>query len=220
VFSRVFIVNIFLLALVVFLGVKTHDVWGPTKETAGEIRRVSKPSSRKHKRFNPKKMPPESAFNSVVEKNLFTPKRKTAAAEEPGSEPEPEIVELPELGKRFIVYGIVIADGHERALVKNPGRKRGDRKDVWVQVGDSVGEFEIAAIMKDRVIVTEGANRYEALLYDEDTPKKREAVEKSTQPAVIVTEPKKSSQKTQKKAEEGKYRVINTPFGKIKKKVK
>ncbi|MCK4391148.1 MAG: hypothetical protein KAV83_13030 [Desulfobacterales bacterium] len=221
-FSRILVINIFLAGLAVFLGLKTYGVWFPETEKSKGDRDVQGQSAWPAKTVIPRRMPPESAFRVVVDNNLFSPQREWLESEEP--EPEPEITRLDIPGKKVVLHGVVILDGYERALVKNPRPKAGERPSKWVKVGDTIGDFKVTRIKKDRIVLAEGAKRFEVLLYDKEQPKVRGGVAREAKPTVVTTEAKKSPPKPKiskrKEPTEGEYEEVITPFGKIKRRIK
>ncbi len=119
---------------------------------------------------------------------------------------------------------MIIMDDYKAALITNPEVKPGKKNQKWVMVGDSVGDFRVAGINKDRIILAQGAREHEILLYDKDKPKRGAPVRKKARPTVVSTGPKKSAlrPKVSKKKElpQGEYKTVSTPFGKIKRKIK
>ncbi|MBW2050376.1 MAG: hypothetical protein JRJ09_17890 [Deltaproteobacteria bacterium] len=113
--------------------------------------------------------------------------------------------------KAITVYGVVVSDDYRGALVtdvkkppppekkksirRRPRVKRGPAKQPapkgrgvrWVQVGDELGEFKVAGIMKDRIVLKRGEKSYERPVYDKDKPKARRALVARAGPTVIST---------------------------------
>lgn len=221
-FSRIFVVNILLAVAAVFLGIKTHGVWFPEIETPKEDRHLQQASDRPTRTVKSSRMPLESAFRIVVDKNLFSPQREWLEPEE--QEPEPEIPQPNTLAGQIVLYGVVLVDGYERALVKIPRPKPGERPSKWVKLGDTIADFKVAGIEKDKIVLAEGAKRFEVFLYDKDQPKLRAGGVRETKPTVVITETNKSRPKpkisTPKQLAEGEYEEVMTPFGKIKRRIK
>ena len=222
-FSKIWFINLFLAVFAIFFGLKAYGVWSEGEKSSSEVRPIEKPSSRTKKRIVKKRMPPESDYSVVVERTLFSPERALPDLQEGEPEAE-EIKDLKVSGKRFFLYGVIIMDDYKAALITNPEVKPGKKKQKWVMVGDSVGGFRVAGIKKDMIILAEGAREHEILLYDKDKPKSRAPVRKKAKPTVVSTAPKKSALQPKvskkKKLPEGKYKIVSTPFGKIKRKIK
>ena len=215
-------INLVLAVFAVFFGLKAYGVWSEGEKSFSEAPLIEKPSSRPKKRIVQKRMPPESDYSVVVERTLFSPERLSPdlQEEEPAAE---EIKDLKVSGKKVFLYGVILTDDYKAALITNPEVKPGKKKQKWVMVGDSVGDFRVAGIKKDMIILAEGAREYEILLYDKDKPKRGAPVRKKAKPTVVSTALKKSAPrpKVSKKKElpVGKYKTVSTPFGKIKRKI-
>ena len=197
-FSRIWLINLFLAGFAIFFGIKACGVWYEGEKAGLEMKAVEKHKARPKKRIAKMRISPESTYAAVVEKNLFTLGR---AGSMPGeSESEPDVKQLMVAAKRIIVSGVIVMDDYEAALVstlKNKtGRKRsktsaGEWKSKWVKVGDTIGDFQVAGIKEDRVIFTEGAREYEIFLYDKDKPKRQMPVTKKAKPRAVRVTPKK-----------------------------
>jgi hypothetical protein len=232
-FSKIWLINILMAAFVVFFGVMSFDVWLKGDETIPEIRSDKSPEkSPPGKGIIERVLPPESAYGIVVDKNLFSSNR---------SEVVPEKQKLGPLTiseKMIFLYGVVVTGDRKQALISNPesGPEAGmsRAKDKWVKVGDTMGNFSVVEIKKDRIILAEGANRHEILLYDKNKPARQTTVvEKSTAPMVVstgTTQPTAAAEKPVtgtpksvisegKSAPAGEYKIITTPFGPTKRRV-
>ena len=221
-FSKIWLINLFLAVFAISFGLKAYGVWSEGEKSSSEVRPIKKPSSRSEKRIVTRRMPPESAYSVVVERTLFSPERALPDLQEE----EPEVEEIKDLkisGKKFFLYGVIIMDDYKAALITNPEVKPGNRKQKWVMVGDTVSDFRVAGIKKDRIILAEGIKEHEILLYDKDKPKRGAPVREKAKPTVLSTAPKKSTPqpKVSKKKElpEGEYKTVSTPFGNIRRKI-
>ena len=232
-FSKIWLINISLAVFIVFLGIMSFDVWSKGDETIPEIRTGKSPEKPPPgKRIMERAMTPESSYGIVADKNLFSSNRSESIP----VELKPGPLKISE--KMIFLYGVVVTGDRKQALISNPesgpeaGKSRA--KDKWVKVGDTQGNFSVADIRKDRIILTEGASTHEILLYDKDKPARQTTVvEKSAAPAVVstgstaptaaaakpVTEPPKSGIAEGKSAAAGEYRIINTPFGPTKRRI-
>lgn len=203
-FSKIWLINLVLAVFAVFFGLKAYGVWSEEKKSSSEVRPIEKPSSRSEKRIVTSRMPPESAYAAVVEKNLFAPGRTGSMPGE--SESGPDVKQLMVAIKRIIVSGVIMMDDYEAALVSTLkhriDRRRsktnaGEWESKWVKVGDTIGDFQVAGIKEDRVIFTEGAKEYEIFLYDKDKPKRQIQVTKKAKPKVVRVAPKKKTTRPQ-----------------------
>ncbi|MBW1735944.1 MAG: hypothetical protein JRJ71_16450 [Deltaproteobacteria bacterium] len=193
----------------------TRDVVSPLQVPPRETRKGPAGKGGLRKGLPKKRLLPESAFSVVVEKNLFAPERKEVKPE--AAKPKPpkknplEEKKIEASLKAITVYGVVVSDDYMGALVtdvkkppppekktsirRRPRVKRGPAKQPapkgrgvrWVQVGDELGEFKVAGIMKDRIVLKRGEKSYERPVYDEDKPKARRALVARAGPTVIST---------------------------------
>jgi hypothetical protein len=243
VFLKIWLINITLAVLVVFFGMMSFDVWSKGDDTIPEIQTTKSPEKPPiGKRIMDRAMPPESIYGIVADKNLFSSKRAEFI-------PEKTKTGSPTIsGKTIFLHGVILMGDRKKALISNPesgpeaGKSRA--KDKWVEVGDTMGDLSVTEIRKDRIILTQGANTQEILLYDKNKPARQiTVVEKSTTPTVVTTAPTVvttapatattatavpvpvAAAKPPSRIEEGKsaseagYVIINTPFGPTKRKI-
>jgi hypothetical protein len=236
-FSKIWLINISLAVFVVFFGIMGFDVWLKGDETIPEIQTAKSPEKPlPGKGIMERTMPPESAYGIVAEKNLFSSNRSESIPEKQ----KPGPLKISE--KMIFLYGVVSTGDRKKALISNPepGSEAGKgpaAKDKWVKVGDTIGNFSVAEIRKDRIILTQGANTHEILLYDKNKPARQTAVaQKSAAPTVVATgstatvpaaaakpgtEPPASriAEGKSAPAPAGEYRIVNTPFGPTKRRI-
>ena len=230
VFSKIWLINISLAVFVIFFGIKGLEVWRGGDGTIPETRTGK--NSRKPlpaKRIVGRVMPPESVYGIVADKNLFFPDRAEFIPDESG--PETKAPQAKVSGKKILLYGVVLMDDYRKALIGNPRPEAGERRSKWVKAGDRMGDFSVTEIKKDSIILTEGARKYEIFLYDKDKPKRRAKAAGRSRPTVVTTKPAATAAKSKrrppmpgiskkKNSSEGEYKIIDTPFGKIRRKVK
>ncbi|MDM8522737.1 hypothetical protein QUF80_05130 [Desulfococcaceae bacterium HSG8] len=216
-FSKTWLMSIVLAAFAVFFGVKTYDIWSLSERPDMKMPAPARKSEAPVKKSVNRRMPSETAYNVVADRNLFSPDRAEFIPEEPES--EPEVKPLRVSGKKITLYGVILTDHYQSALIDNPLRGPDERKNKWVKTGDTIGELEVAEIRKGSILLTEGDDTYEIPLYDKTKPKRQGKIKKASKPTVIVSE----SAKEQKEGQKGagpKVREINTPFGKMTRKTK
>jgi hypothetical protein len=172
---RFWLINLLLIFILVLLSVKGYDVW--TRPNTRELEAVaskSKPiaSSPPGSVAGKKEAAPAKGFQSIAEKNLFSPDRK----------------EFPILGSpdgrkgvgrpNVVLYGVTLGEDYQAALITNPGRRpeRGERETMSVKVGDKVGEYQVANISGDRITLENEGDSFDVLLYDPSRPKKPPAL--------------------------------------------
>lgn len=228
-FSKIWLVNLILILCAAFFGIKAYGVWSKDMRPALEIKSgdIRKDPARRKgvKPIPDKKLPPEASYNVVVGKNLFASERTEIKPEETKPKPEVKSPQAPKEKpleekkieaslKAVIVYGVVVSDDYQGALVTDvkktpvpakgrssrrmPGVKaravkrpptqgRGAKGVKWVQIGDELGDFEVADILKDRIVLKRGSKSYDRFVYDKDEPKTRRAAVAQSKPTVIST---------------------------------
>jgi hypothetical protein len=244
-FSRIWVINILLAAFVVFFAMMSFDVWSKGDETIPEIQTGKNPEKPlPGKGIIERKMPPDSIYSIVAEKNLFSSDRSEVVPEKPTQKSGP--LKISE--KMVFLYGVVVMGDRKKALISNPesgseANKKSGAKEKWVALGDTLGNFNVADIQKDRIILADGANKHEILLYDKNKPaRKITAPEKAapsttasniagsgpTAPAAAAattaatkagTGPSPSNVAEGKGAPAAEYKIVNTPFGPVKRKI-
>ncbi|OQX25212.1 MAG: hypothetical protein BWK80_16785 [Desulfobacteraceae bacterium IS3] len=231
-FSKLWIINILFAAFAVFSGIKAYDIWYKKEMPKAEMPAdAPKAENRSEKRMMSKTLPPESEYSIVAEKNLFSPERKEIIPE--ASEPEPEIKTDDPFAKRIVLYGVIMMDAYKAALVENPDRKPDERKDKWVKEGDILGEFQVAEIRKESILLADKDKKYEVLLYDKQKSGNKEKTAAkapaANQPTVVVSESTAvkasgsgtSGGKAQDKSpSEPQFEMVDTPFGQMKRLIK
>ena len=169
---RFWLLNLLLMFILVLLFVKVYEVWTrPKMRPLEPIASKPKPvaSSPSLSVGGKKEAAPAKGFQTISEKNLFSPERK-----------ECPILASPD-GKKgsgrpnIVLYGVTLGGDYQAALITNPGRRpeRGERETMSVKVGDKVGEYQVAKISADRVTLENEGDSFDVLLYDPSQPKKR-----------------------------------------------
>ncbi|ACN16095.1 hypothetical protein HRM2_30120 [Desulforapulum autotrophicum HRM2] len=236
--SRVWMINLALLFLIVFALVKTFGVWTQPAWTTLE-KSVQGRGEQDLKNNYKITMPPKSSYGVVAENNLFAPDRKVfepvpalsvapEVVKEPEVEPDPEIKKVVVAGVNIVLYGVILMADYRSALLSNPDLEhQGDKKQIWVKPGDVVGTLTVDDILKDRVILNDNSKKIAVLLYDSDKVRQRTVSKKINRPKVVATDSadakpaqdKVDSPGESQNGEEIKYKVFDTPFGKIKKRI-
>lgn len=125
--AKAWIINLVLAAVVVFLGINAYDAWSKAEKrlpVAGEGKgSVPVPQ----KTVAKADVSPESEYDSVMSLNLFSISRSPGGQEKETPEPKPKpgpdeklVKLLQETVKRISIYGIIIANGEKKALIKSP----------------------------------------------------------------------------------------------------
>jgi hypothetical protein len=238
--SKIWLINISMAGIVVFLGIMSYEAWTKNDDAMPEVRPVKNSGTAQPiKRMLEKAILPEAAYGVVAEKNLFFSTRTEAIPKELEKGP-PKISE-----KMIYLYGVMVLGDKKQALISNPetgpeaDKKRA--KDKWVKIGDTLGNFSVAEIDKTKVILTEGDNRHEILLYDPKKPARKIIAQPTAAPTLVAagapaptmkppgagtSAPVPSSTSAPAAAASGEtgaageFKIINTPFGPVKRRIK
>lgn len=235
--SRIAYINIGLALLVGFFSLKTIQVWQQEPLKVHQVEsQVEQGDKAREKRVAAggnaakERMPPKTEFQEVVGKNLFSSDRMEYAppapeAEEVMEDPKPQVD-----GRMINLFGVVLMDGYEVALINNPDLKS-DRKSLWVKRGDWVGQLKVEQIDTDSVTFSgEGKKKFRVGLYDQSKTRRTIIATPQSQPTVVAAvqekKPKieskkevdlKSNTKKDSKVDE-QYEMISTPFGMMRRK--
>jgi len=242
VFSRTWFINVILAVCVAFFGAKSIGVWVEGGDGIETAQVVAEKTKKWHiKKVTRGKMPPETAYGAVTDRNLFSPDRAELVEEE-GVQAEAELVkgDIRISGRKVILYGVIMTDDYRGALISDPKPKSSKRRSMWVKEGDIIGSSAegvvVSSIQKESITLRDGEKMYEVLLYDKDKSREKVAAQKQTKPTVVTTKPTAvarppapgmkpgsknaaPSKVTTKKSSppgDDEYKMIDTPFGKIK----
>ncbi|MBC2714682.1 MAG: hypothetical protein HF978_05165 [Desulfobacteraceae bacterium] len=230
--SRVWIINSVLAIALVICLMNIWDVWHTSTQVFPEKRSaVNDKKAIQIKKSPESKVLSASAYQSVVDKNLFSPDRAEAPPESGVAEPEIQDVRIS--GEKVVLYGVIMIDDYKKALINNPGDRKTDSKNRWVSEGEQIGNLTVRQIQEDEILLVDGSNSYRVLLYDPDKASKISGKsggqsKEDAQPKVISTgaKPVAVKKRIPKRTEkvtisaDGKYEIIDTPLGKIKRKRK
>ncbi|MBI5557265.1 MAG: hypothetical protein HY885_06470 [Deltaproteobacteria bacterium] len=237
-----FTMQIVLVITALFLIVKTYSVWTVSDSEDISPPPAAKGSPQQQvKQFSRKTPGPKATYELVVKQNIlseerkeFIPQAKEAEPEMKAHEPEPEVQNVKIGDQEITLYGILYLDDFKSALINNPLKSEEDkRQNRWVKIGDKLANMEVDDIQKDKVILhdKDKNQKFVILLRDEAKAKKAAqekeeegpkghtvpADKKETKPTVYSTSPSsKAAGKQEKKAEEGDYTIVETPFGPVK----
>jgi hypothetical protein len=213
------------------------------KESVGKQRPVGAANPASSDLIN--RMPPKSMFQDTATLNLFSMDRQeykpTTTETDTGGESEPaEQTPLFE-GREITLFGVILLDGYRAALISDPETKKDKKSTRWVKPNDIIGTMKVDTITADSLILADKGQKFRVELYDKDKRKNRTKppgdkpiqptqADKPVQPTVVTTQPastrKPDAEPNPKIAEDSKnqqpatddYVIINTPFGKIKRK--
>lgn len=131
----------------------------------------------------PKETVPSGYIRVISEKNIFSPDRKEFAIT-PGGDPI-----RPVTRPQVVLHGVVIAEKTQMAMIVNPGRplRKGEREAMTLKIGDRVGEYKLAQVMPDKIVLEAPGDTFEVLLIDPKAPKKRVDVRTATPPVAVTS---------------------------------
>lgn len=183
------------LSLLVFFAIfllvfKNYETWtlpvevlpekGVTKKSGAKIESPSTVAGEKE--------PTDiQSYIFISEKNIFSPERKEFPIVPPPSAQAQ--VKPPPVRPQIILYGVTLAGAYQFASIVNPGRPRtkGEREMMSVKVGDPIGEFKVAKVLPDRIVMEAAEDSFEVLLYDPRAQKQRTYVKTEAKPATITS---------------------------------
>lgn len=191
-FSIKWVVNLLLLGAAVFLGMKAWEDWHkadaeiPEAPAARPVE-IELPGKTLKLKRNPTKH-----YDVVVEKNLFSSKREETQPVEPapvGKKKKPKPNKKARVkSSRVVLYGVVSLGADKKALVQDPTRRARNKKNTsWVRTGDEVAGMTVSRIETGKILLNDGSEDYEVLLYDSSKPKPRTAARRPAGPTIIAT---------------------------------
>jgi hypothetical protein len=176
--------------------IKNYEIWTQPVEWAPEENLGKKSQSKLETRSegpsaigfhkNPTSM---KSYVSIAEKNIFSPDRRDFPV--PMGTGARQVVR-----PQIVLYGVTIIGNYKAASMANPGRplQKGERETFTVKVGERVGEYKLAEVLSDRVMLETEGDKFEVLLYDQSKSKRRIDVRTESKPATITsTQPAPSS---------------------------
>ena len=189
--KKFYLINMLLLLIVVLLAVENYGEWTKpepvAKEGASSRQRTaaaSLPASVAEK----KEAPAPAQFRLISDKNIFSPDRKEFPIPL-----APDIAKKPPVRPNVTLFGVVIGEGFQSAVITNPTRRadKGERETMTVKEGQKVGEYTVAKVLPDRITLESPGDSFDVLLYDPTKQKKRPVVSPapSSPPAVSPGSP-------------------------------
>jgi hypothetical protein len=176
----------FALVIILLLAFGNYEIRAqPIEPLPKPQKEETKPSEKKIEALpvtEPAKgIPSIQPYVSIAEKNIFSPDRKDFLV--PGRANKPIV------RPQVVLYGVTIAGDYQAASVSNPGRplRKGERETFTVKPGEKIGDYKLAKIFADRIILEADADSFEVFLYASRTPKKRIEAKTETTPATITS---------------------------------
>lgn len=184
------ILGLFLGVVFILLIFKNYETWNqpiealPRKEM---MKKQDKKSETHQITKDQKEITPIKTYISIADKNIFSPERKEFPVMiPPGTAGD---TKKPLVRPQILLYGVTLVGDYQSATLSNPGRtlRKGEKETMTLKVGGSVGEYKVAKILSDRVMMESGEDSFEVLLYDPKSPKKRTHVKTEIKPATVVS---------------------------------
>jgi hypothetical protein len=181
------VLSLLVLFAIFILALKNYETWTLPNEVLTE-KGVTKKSVEKIENppagIGQKESTDIRSYIFVSEKNIFSSERK-----------EFPIIAPPQQGKQpigrpqIILYGVTMAGDYQSASIVHSGRpvKQGERQIMSVKVGDQIGEFKLAKILPDRIMMEAAEDSFEVLLYDPRVPKQRTYARTEAKPATVTS---------------------------------
>lgn len=175
---RNWIISFLLAGAAVFFSHQTLKVWS-SEDTSKDVPAARKPLHLPAVKRTPHRRAPRyKTYEVISEKNLFASDRREQSYEAPEAAP-PAMPSKPP-GNVLALFGVVINGNEKKALVSNPEKRRGkeEKENIWVTVGDKIGNFEVRMIKPEELILFHGGSAYTVLLSDQSHPEKKAILRK------------------------------------------
>ena len=182
---RYVVLSLVALCVIFLLSLKNYETWTRSIEITPERSTVRKQEAKVE---NPPAGRPQKVAGmaqpdaaAIAVKNIFSPDRRDF----PIQSTEGRKVVRPQI----ILYGTTIGDNYQFASIVNPGRSllRGERETMSLKVGDKVGDYKLAKVLPDRIVMEGIEDSFEVLLHDAKAPKKRTEVRTESKPAAVTS---------------------------------
>lgn len=185
---KIWLLNVLLAASVALLGIKAYAIWSegtrpmPSAEPSVEAAAFSEGG------LQGRRVIEETAYDPVVEHNLFSPSRQAPEVDEEEEEipVTQEISESPQAPTSVFLNGVILADDYQAALINNQKPAAGEKREKWVKIGDRIAGFQVVAIEKDKIVLEEEGEEYEISLFDKQKPGRKVAAAKQQKGPTVV----------------------------------
>ncbi|MDA3894564.1 MAG: hypothetical protein PF482_00300 [Desulfobacteraceae bacterium] len=238
--SKIWIINILLFVVVSICFIRSYDVW-----FIQEFQPVQNLSAGQAKNQNvklhaiTKDTRPASFYDPIVGKNLFFPDRtgidETAA--KPVSKTEESDSKISEL--EIVVHGVMMTGEAKKALINNPFPEKDESMTIWIKeedrIDDGSGEsvIVIKSIQKEKIVVSIGGKEFDHYIFKAKDNSAQENSSKAATSAMGKMKPQKQvnhsnpgagptgrpSEPPFEISPDGEYKIYETPFGKIKRRI-
>ena len=232
---KIWIINITIAIVTLIIFFSAYRFWHRSGLAAIEKPAKSTYDTVNIPRVDKKNIFGENSYDIIEKNNLFSPDRKASVKsvklEADKAEKVLEDTTPPFIMQKYTLSAVILKDEGARALIKAPVQGKKENPVRWISINEKLDEFTVSGIFKDKVYIESSAGKYAIPLYK---PKEKVApsVPTATQnaetemPEVISTQSsreKKTQTETKKSGDEvidGKYKIIETPFGKSRIRIK
>jgi hypothetical protein len=178
---------LFFVVLILFL--KNYETWTPPIEVVPKKEATKKSGTKVEgsSSIGSQKGPTTvESYVLIAEKNIFAPERKDFRIIRPLGA---ELAKKPLVRPKIILYGVTFSGDYQSASIVNQGRplQKGEREMTTLKIGDRIGEYQLAKILPDRIMMETPEDTFEVLLYDPKMPKKRVHIKTETKPTTITS---------------------------------
>lgn len=238
---KIWLINGLLIIGIIMVCTEIHAVWqsgtglpveAQSPEAKGEKAEATDadPVAEKVRVKQKERIKAAKAYSTIAEKNLFSPDRQGPVidpAEERRKESRPE-KKSPRKLVKIDLYGVIFTDQYQAVLINNPFADDADRPYKWLKKGDTIGppdeanRVRIEAIHEDFVVVSIQSESHELHLYKKDKDVEVSVSGKGGGEAKDSDNAENGQQQEQEVeiSEDGKYKIIDTPLGKIKRRIR
>ncbi len=184
------VLSLFAFFVIFLLALKNYETWTHPVEVRAE-KGVTRKSAEKTENPPAAGAQKESgadiqSFIFVSQNNIFTPERKEfPVIPPPGAAGQ---AQQPKVRPKITLYGVTLAGDYQSASIADDRpRMKGERETRNVKVGDPVGDFKVAKILPDRIMMEATGDSFEVLLYDAKAPKLRTYAKTEAKPATVTS---------------------------------
>ena len=169
--SRYFVFKTLLCFVILLVALNSYETWNYSTELLPDAWAVPEKAETKSENApmttSMKEPASIGSYNLISEKNIFNPGRRDF--------PTPLGKSNPILRPQIVLYGVTIAADYQSATVANPGRpiRKDERETLTIKLGEKIGEYGLAKILPDRIVMERNGDNFEVLLYDPKNPKRR-----------------------------------------------
>ncbi len=150
-----FLINLLLLTIIGFLGIRMYRVYNDTPEipTASTVKKAAKDSTRPPRKD---KVVTDAAFDVISQLDLFRPSRSAPVTVEKKTAKQP-MTNPPKL------FGTIILNENKSAIIEDP-----DTKSTKVyRLNDSIAGYTLSKIEEDKVVLSRDGDNVEIKLRED-----------------------------------------------------